>query len=165
MVAGQMRTYRIPTLPVSSFPDLPAAVAGALQMRGCLIPQTYEAHRPENVVHASLEKPGSSDWAMLCLAKGRVSLLVFFASGSPSEPSVLLETAEADRVQVHDSTGELGFAWGIDPASPKRVHDAQAGMEHRPVPPDHDCLADSVIDHRTVYHLYRNGVWGKVDTE
>jgi hypothetical protein len=164
-VDGSRVSYRIRNLPVSSFPELPNPIAEVLTGRGCLIPQTYEAHRPENVIHASLERPGSSDWAVLCLAQGRVSLLVFFASAPPAEPIVLASASKTDRLQPRDSTGELGFNWGIDPATPRRVHEAQAGMEHRPPAPDHDCLADSVLDHKTVYHLYRNGAWVKVDVE
>jgi hypothetical protein len=163
-LGGRAVPYRIRNLPVSSFPELPPGVAGSLTARGCVIPQTYEAKHPENVIHASLERPGSSDWAALCASNGRVSLLVFFAS-APSEPAVLASVAETDRLQTHDPTGELGFNWGIDPASPRRIHDAQAGMAHRPPPPDHDCLADTTLDHQTVYHLYQNGAWGKVEVE
>jgi hypothetical protein len=144
---------------------LPPAVADALNQRGCLIPQSYAAHHPENVVHASLEQPGSTDWAVLCSVQDRISLLIFFASGWPAEPIVLSSATKADRLQPHDLTGELGFNWGIDPASPRRVHEAQAGMAHRPASPDHDALADSTLDRKTVYHLYRNGVWEDVDTE
>jgi hypothetical protein len=28
---------------------------------------------------------------------------------------------------------------------------------------DHDALADSVIDHRTVYHFYKKNVWTLVE--
>jgi len=164
-VDGHESFYRIRNLPVSSFPELPAAVADALVARNCLIPQTYEAKRPENVIHGSLERPGSSDWAALCSAGGEVSLLVFFSSAAASQPMVLVTAPKTERLQAHDLTGELGFNWGIDPAKPERVHDAQAGMAHRPGAPDHDCVADSVIDHKTIYHLYRKGVWEKVDVE
>src|ERR1039458_1460391 len=88
VVEGQSTPYVIRHLPVSSFPQLPNSVAKALAERGCLIPQTYQAHRPENVVQASLEQPGSSDWAVLCSAQGTVSLLVFFGDGS-SQPFTL----------------------------------------------------------------------------
>ena len=162
---GRMVSYRIRNLPVSSFPQLPAPVAAALTERGCVIPQTYEAKRPENVIHGSFEGPGSSDWAALCSVKGQVSLLVFFASGSPSKPGVLATAPAVDRLQAHDSTGELGFNWGIDAAAPRIVHDAQAGMAHRPPPPDHDSVADSTVDHKTVYHLYRNGAWEILSVE
>jgi hypothetical protein len=164
-LGGRAVPYRIRNLPVSSFPELPAAIAEALTARGCVIPQTYEAKHPENVIHGSLERPGSNDWAVLCATTGRVSLLVFLASASPAKPEVLAAAAETDRLQAHDLTGELGFNWGIDPASPRRVHDAQAGMAHRPPAPDHDCIAETTLDRQTIYHLYENGAWKKVDVD
>jgi hypothetical protein len=164
-VGGREVSYRIRHLPVNSFPDLPAGIAAALTARECSIPQTYEAKRPENVVHGSFEKPGSSDWAVLCSARGEVSLLVFFGSAAGGEPVVLAHARETERLQDHDVTGELGFNWGLDTASPKRIHDAQAGMAHRPPAPDHDGLADSVVDRKTVYHFYRDGEWEKVEVE
>src|ERR1700744_205266 len=70
VVDGHARPFLIRHLPVSSFPDFPQAVQDGLTQRGCLIPQTYEAHHPENVVHASFERAGSVDWAVLCSANG-----------------------------------------------------------------------------------------------
>jgi hypothetical protein len=70
-----------------------------------------------------------------------------------------------NHLQAHGANGELGFDWGIDPASPARIHDAQAAMTHRPPAPDHDALADTTLDHGTVYHLYRDGAWGTIPTE
>jgi hypothetical protein len=158
VVAGVATPYLIRHLPVSSFPELPAAIQELLNRRGCLIPQTYEAHRPENVVHASLERAGSSDWAVLCSTDGTVSLLVFFTA-HPEQPMVLASRPETERLQAHDATGILGFAWGIDPASPEQVHVAQAGLEHRPALLDHDALADSLVDRHTVYHFYAKRAW------
>jgi hypothetical protein len=163
IIAGRSVPYLIRHLPVSSFPELPAAVRTELDRRGCLIPQTYEAHRPENVVHASFEKPGSSDWAVLCSAEGSVSLMVFFAS-APETPATVASAPETQRLQVHDLTGVLGFNWGIDPASPEQIREAQAGMVPRPPLLDHDALADTVIEHRTVYHYYAKNAWTTVDT-
>jgi hypothetical protein len=162
VVEGRSVPYLIRHLPVSSFPDLPATVADLLNRRGCLIPQTYEAHGPENVVHASLEQPGSSDWAVLCSAQGAVSLLVFF-SGDPAQPMVLVSAQESERLQSYGSDSVLGFNWGIDPASPQRVHELQTGMKSRPPTLDHDALADSVIDRRTVYRFYSKSAWTFLD--
>jgi hypothetical protein len=165
VLAGQTRPYVIRHLPVSSFPQLPQSVAKALTERGCLIPQTYQAHRPENVVEASLERPGSTDWAVLCSAQGTVSLLVFFGSAAEREsgfvhPQLLGSAVETERLQAHGSVGGvLGFNWGIDPATPERVHDAQAGMDKRPARVDHDALADTLVDRHTVYHFYTHGAW------
>jgi len=161
-VDGHSTPYVIHRLPVDSFPDLPEPVVAVLTKRGCMIPQTYEAHRPENVIHASLERAGSSDWAVLCAAKGTVSLMVFFGS-EPSKPMVLASAPATERMQPYGASGELGFNWGIDPATPEQVHEAQAGLDRRPPPPAHDALADSVIEHRTVYHFYARGAWTLLD--
>jgi len=165
LVDGQSTAYVIRHLPVSSFPQLPQGVAKALTERGCLIPQTYQAHRPENVVEASLERPGSMDWAVLCSARGTVSLLVFFGSAGgdgtrAAQGQVLASAVETERLQAHGAVGaELGFNWGIDPATPEQVHDAQAGMDKRPARVDHDALADTLVDRHTVYHFYAHGAW------
>ena len=164
VVAGRSTPYLIRHLPVSSFPELPAGIQDLLNRRGCLIPQTYEAHHPENVVHASLERAGSSDWAVLCSVQGTVSLLVFFAS-TPEQVLVLASAPETQRLQAHDPTGVLGFNWGIDPASPEQIREAQTGMEHRPPRLDHDALADSVVDRSTVYHFYLRSAWTVLDMQ
>jgi hypothetical protein len=158
LVAGQSTPYLIRHLPVSSYPGLPEELAAQLNRRGCLIPQTYEAHRPENVVHASLERAGSSDWAVLCSERETVSLLVYFSS-APAKLLVLAASPETERLQPHDPSGVLGFNWGIDPASPDQVRQAQSGLEHRPAFLDHDALADSLVDRHTVYHFYLKNAW------
>jgi hypothetical protein len=162
VAAGHSVSYVIHQLPVSSFPALPAEIQSVLNQRSCRIPQTFEAHHPENVVHASLEHSGSSDWAVLCASNGTVSLMVFFAS-APERPMVLATAPETERLQAHDPSGVFGFNWGIDRASPQRVHEAQSGLPHRPPSPDHDALEDSTIDHRAVFHLYAKGKWTLVD--
>ena len=162
MVDGQAVPYLIRHLPVNSFPQLPVSIQEQLRERGCLIPQTYEAYGPENVVHASLVGRGSSDWAVLCSVKGTVSLLVFL-SGSENGPTVLASAPETERLQAHGVSRELGFNWGIDPATPEQVHEAQSGMDSRPPRLDHDALADSVIEHKTVYHYFTRNSWTLVD--
>jgi hypothetical protein len=161
-VGGQPTPYLIRHLPINAFPQLPAAIEDALLRRGCLIPQTYAAHQPENVIHASLERHGSSDWAVLCSVDGKVSLLVFFASGG--EAMVLASAPETDCLQEHGATNVLGFNWGIDPASPETIHEAQFGMNHPPPRLDHDALADSVIERRTIYRVFAKGTWTVIDT-
>jgi hypothetical protein len=155
---GRSAPYLIRRLPVSSFPDLPSKVAERLNQRGCMIPQTYEAHRPENVIRASLQRAGSSDWAVLCAARGRVSLLVFF--GSAPDDAVELATAqETQSLETHDPSGVMGFDWGIDRASPQQVRDAQTAMEHHRPLLDHDALADTILEKSTIYHFYRKNAW------
>ncbi len=137
-------------------------MAGQLTDRGCLIPQTYAARRPENVVHASLQNPGSSDWAVLCSSQGSVSLIVFFGT-TPGAPLTLLSVPETRRLQTHFGTGVLGFNWGIDPATPDAVRQAQIGLHPRPARLDHDALADTAVDKKTIYHFYAKGSWSILD--
>ncbi len=161
-VDGHAMPYVIRHLPVNSFPQLPAAVREELNRRGCLIPQTYEARGPENVVRASLEQKGSADWAVLCSVHGTVSLLVFFADDG--EPVVLASAPETERLQASGGNGSLGFNWAIDAATPQQVRQAQAGMRRRPPLLDHDALADSLVDQKTVYHYYSGKAWVVVET-
>jgi len=161
-IDGRAVPYLIRRLPVDSFPNLPDAIAGVLVQRGCLIPQTYEAHRPENVIHASFERAGSSDWAVLCSEHGSVDLLVFFAR-TPEKPIMVASAPELKRLQRHDLSGVYGFDWGIDAASPERVREAQASMEHHPPLLDHDALAETVLNQKTVYHFYAHNAWTIVD--
>jgi hypothetical protein len=156
-IAGHSTPYLIRHLPVSSFPYLPGTVRNELNRRNCTIPQTYEAHRPENVVNANLEGRGGTDWAVLCAAQGTVSLLVFFDGGS--QPDQLASAPETERLQAHDASGVLGFNWGIDPASPHQVSEAQTGLTPRPPMLDHDALADEIVEHKTIYHFYAKGAW------
>ena len=157
VIGGHATAYLIHQLPPSSFPALPRAVADELNRRGCMIPQTYEAHRPENVIHANFQGLGGDDWAMLCATRGTVSLLVFFDGNV--KPAVLAQVQATERLQAHDATGVLGFNWGIDPASPKQVEEAQHGMYPRPAALDHDALADTIVEHKTVYHFYAKSAW------
>jgi hypothetical protein len=159
---GHSVAYEVRHLPVSSFPNLPLDVAGQLTDRGCLIPQTYEARRPENVVHASLQHTGSSDWAVLCSSQGTVSLMVFFGA-APGQPLTLASAPETQRLQTHFGSGVLGFNWGIDPATPDAIHQAQIGLSPRPARIDHDALADSAVDRKTIYRFYARGSWSILD--
>lgn len=134
-----------------------------LNRRGCLIPQTYEAHQPENVVHGSFERPGSSDWAALCSADGTVSLLVFFSSRPANQPFELASAPETERLQPHPPDTVLGFNWAIGAAGPEDVHEAQAGLDPRPPRINHDALSDSTVDRRTIYHFYAKGAWTLLD--
>lgn len=158
VVNGRATPYLIRHLPVSSFPQLPAAVAGELNRRGCLIPQTYEAHAPENVIEASLERAGSRDWAVLCSTQETVSLLVFFESAGAAA-RVLATAPETERLQPQGAAGRLGFDWGIDRATPEQVREARAAMRNPPPRLEHDALADSLIDEKTVYHYYSANAW------
>ena len=164
VIGGHSTPYLIRHLPPSSFPQLPMVIQDELTDRGCLIPQTYEAHRPENVIHGSFEGPGTSDWAVLCSVHGMVSLLVFFGS-NPEHPYRLASEPETERLQTYDLSQSLGFNWGIDRASPGDVSESQTRIFPPPPPLTHDAIADSVVEHSTIYHYYSHGAWTLVQTQ
>jgi hypothetical protein len=163
VVNGKQTPYLVRHLPASSFPALSAAVAEDLVQRGCLIPQTYEAHGPENVIHGSFSRAGSKEWAVLCSVRGPVSLLVFF-QGAESSPTVLSTVAETARLEWNGASQKMEFDWGIDTATPELVHEAQSGMRRRPAKPDHDAIASSVVNGETVFRFYTGSAWTFVDT-
>jgi hypothetical protein len=153
--------YTIRHLPITSFPDLPGPVADTLTRRGCLIPQSAEAHHPENVIHGSFERPGSSDWAVLCTEKDGVSLLVFYSS-DPAAPVIVQSAPEQSFLRPLPNQKELGFGLAIDTASPARVHEAQLSLTPRPPRPDHDAISESYVDGPTAYRYFSSGVWSKL---
>jgi hypothetical protein len=99
---------------------------------------------------------------VLCSVDGTVSLLVFLggeAANAEARPLVLASAPEKQRLQAYSGSAALGFNWGIDPASPEKIHQAQIGLANRPPRVDHDALADSVIDRATTYHFYARNAW------
>jgi hypothetical protein len=93
--------------------------------------------------------------------------LVFFdgdTGQAEAKPMVLASSQETQRLQAHDPTGVLGFNWGIDPATPQRVHEAQSGLKRRPAQVDHDALADSIIERQTIYRFYARNNWFVLET-
>ena len=111
-VDGRPTPYLIRHLPVSSFPDLPPAIQAQLDHRGCLIPQSYEARQPENVVHASLERRGSSDWAVLCSAQGTSPFSSFSAAAQASLSHSLrrLKPSDSNRTDHPESSASTGLS-------------------------------------------------------
>jgi len=162
-IAGHPNTrYSIRLLPVSSFPQLPLPVTQQLERLGCMIPQTYEARAPENVISGSFEKKGSSDWAALCSVKGHTSprgafrsttLYVFFQSDY-THPIAL--RSQPDTLWLGKEWGaDYGSAWGIAayPARLMRPRDQY----------DHDGIEDAFVEQSRVVHYFRDGHWTKME--
>lgn len=158
--ANGVRPYRIRLLPPTSFPDLPPAVASQLSARRCLIPQTFEARLPENVIHGSFAKKGSSDWGVLCSVHGETSLLVFF-EGNPAQPYLVVTMKSAERLASETPAQPLGSAWGISTVSPgsdgKLPDIDQRGTF------DHDGLKDEFVGQSATVRYFRDGKWQAFD--
>lgn len=146
--------YQIRLLPISSFPQLPPEVAMQLGRMGCMIPQTYEAREPENVIHGSFEKRGSSDWAVLCSVDHVSTLYVFFQSAL-SQPIALRHQPNSEWLGVEWSL-DYGSAWGIARRAPRMMPYADKA--------DHDGIEDAFVEQSSTVHYFQNGHWTTIDS-
>jgi hypothetical protein len=145
--------YQIRLLPVTSFPQLPPEVALQLDRMGCMIPQTYEAREPENVIHGSFEKKGSSDWAALCSVDHVTTLYVFFQSDL-ANPIPLRHQPDSQWLGVEWSL-DYGSAWGIARRPPRLMRPADNA--------NHDGIEDAFIEQSSTVHYFQNGQWTTID--
>lgn len=156
---GATLEWRIRLLPLASFPDLPSPVAAQLARRRCMIPQTFEAQKPENVVHGAFLEAGSSDWAVLCSASGETTLYVFL-SGTLDAPIALRTQSDTAWLGAEPGSSLYGSAWGIavrsaaDLYNSRQIHDAV-----RAIPFDHDGIEDSHLELSATVHYYHAGQW------
>jgi hypothetical protein len=159
--SGQIRipgapaeNYRIRLLPIESFPALPPAIAAWLRHRGCMIPQSFEAQQPENVIRGSFRAPASDDWAALCSVGGNTTLYVFLA-GRPPIPL----RSQPDTLWLGHEPGSsvYGSAWGI---STTTADDLRASPQIHPAfPIDHDAIEDADLERSLTLRYLQAGAW------
>lgn len=152
---GTRINYKIRLLPLASFPGIPDTIRTELETRHCMVPQTYEARQPENVVHGAFEKKGTSDWAVLCSVNGASSLLVFFANRSQT-PFTLDTGKNSQWIAVRPSGQVRGFAWGVDALGPAEISQQ---VHADPDAFDHDGVGDAFIERESTIRYYSNGAW------
>jgi hypothetical protein len=151
---GRQQSYRIRLLPVSSFPQIPDQVASELERMHCMIPQSFEARQPENVIEGAFRAPGSRDWAALCSVDGTTTLYVFFA-GHYDRPESLRSQADTLWLGAEPGSALYGSAWGI---AARRPADLRALRSlHGNVEFDHDGIEDAHLEHSVTVHYWQAG--------
>lgn len=153
---GDILAYRIRLLPVSSFPDLPAPIAAQLRSRRCMIPQTFEAQAPENVIQGAFRAKGSSDWAVLCSAAGTTTLYVFFA-GQFDAPVALRSQPDTAWLGADPGNSTFGSAWGIAARSAANLRASR--QLHGAADFDHDGIEDARLEHAPTVRYFQDGHW------
>ncbi|HEX3470195.1 MAG TPA: hypothetical protein VHT28_03335 [Silvibacterium sp.] len=153
LLEGKEVTYHIRLLPLASFPGLPAAIAAQLNEKKCLVPQTFEARTPENVIHGALERKGSDDWAVLCSVNGATTLYVFFQSQFTT-PIALRRQRDTEWLGS-EVLGAYGSAWGISLRLPSQISSSRSGT----LGLDHDGIEDAYIEKSSATHYFQNGSW------
>lgn len=153
---GHRQTYKIRLLPVSAFPDLPAEIVSQLDHLGCMIPQTFEAQQPENVIEGAFRARSSRDWAALCSIQGRTTLYVFFA-GHYDSPEALRSQADTLWLGAEPGSNVYGSAWGI---AVRNDVDLRASREwHGAASFDHDGIEDARLDRSATVRYWQSGKW------
>jgi hypothetical protein len=153
---GEVISYRIRLLPVASFPDLPSAVAAQLRSRRCMIPQTFEAQAPENVIHGAFRSTSSSDWAVLCSVEGSTTLYVFFA-GQVDAPLALRSQPDTAWLGAEPGSSIFGSAWGI---ALRTAANLRASRQlHGAAIFDHDGIEDAHLDRSATVRFFEDGRW------
>jgi hypothetical protein len=155
--SGAEVVYRIRLLPLASFPTLPRAVAAQLDQRKCMVPQTYEARAPENVVHGALERKGSDDWAVLCSVGGNTILYVFFQS-QYAAPMALRHQRNTEWLGS-EVVGAYGSAWGISLRHPSQLPVGKSSAFADRSSLDHDGIEDAFVEKSSTTHYFQNGTW------
>jgi hypothetical protein len=155
--SGAEVVYRIRLLPLASFPSLPPAVVAQLDQRKCMVPQTYEARAPENVIRGALERRGSDDWAVLCSVNGATTLYVFFQS-QLTDPIALRHQRDTEWLGS-EVLGAYGSAWGISLSLPSRIRAATRAASNSGLVVDHDGIEDAFIEKSATTHYFQDGVW------
>lgn len=153
---GNLIRYRIRLLPLASFPDLPPQVIAQMSQRRCMIPQTYEAQQPENVIDGDFRAPGSHDWAALCSAAGVTTLYVFF-QGQYESPIKLRTQSDIAWLGAEPGSSVYSSAWGIALRSAAELRSSP--QFHSIVDPNHDAIEDARLEHFTALHYYQQGKW------
>lgn len=156
---GTTVSYRIRLLPLSSFPALPDGVVTQLAHRGCMIPQTFEAKQPENVIQGAFHAPDATDWAVLCSVRGSTTLYVFLA-GQFDQPMAL--RSQPDTAWLGADPGEtvLGSAWGIATRTAQELR-SEAAFRNLPSV-DHDGIDDARLERSLTIHYFQDGKWVEV---
>jgi len=153
---GDTLSYRIRLLPLASFPDLPPPVAAQLARLGCMIPQTFEAHEPENVIHGAFRAAGSDDWAALCSSAGTTTLYVFFSSQDDA-PIALRSQPDTAWLGAEPGSSVFGSAWGISVTPAAELRDTP--QLHGPAVFDHDAIADARLERSLTLRYHQDGRW------
>ena len=150
------QSFAFRMLPPATFTELPAPILRDLEKRRCMIPQSYEAKSPENVIHGAFLQQGSNDWAVLC-SQNETSTLLVYGNGAASKPAELAAQVDSDTADPYDETSLLGYARGIDPASPNKIDELLANKPYGPF--DHEGIRDAHIEKSSVIHYFKGGTW------
>lgn len=128
--------------------ELPSAVRGDLENRGCRIPRFTRWDGPHNAIQGQFMKAGQQDWAVLCATADKTVILLYPAGTAESVQPLRGEDAEPHRF-IHAVTAFV--------LSKRALRDQQG---EQPVQEfDHDAIEDGPIGKPGKVVYFRAGEW------
>jgi hypothetical protein len=146
-------------LPPTRFSQLPKKIVKYLQLRGCLIPQSFFTTEPHNVIRGEFAAVGQADWAVLCSRSRKSSILIFWR-GSSKKVSAIANTPDSHFLQTVTGDGKIGFSRLIDPVGKDYIerHYREYGGR-KPPRLTHQGINDAIIEKASVVHYFHRGRW------
>ncbi|MCH7501625.1 MAG: hypothetical protein IH886_16770 [Nitrospinae bacterium] len=163
---------QIVRLSPSAFPELPKPMLKDLNQRGCSIPQPVITgttlppdYETSNVISGEFQKPGQTDWAVLCSVEGRSTILVFW-NGSVTNVEQLggfspdkrwLQGMGTDRKTLKPL---VEYSRGISSVGESFILDAFEGYGGPEPPPiDHEGIDDAFLGKASQVRYWYKGEW------
>jgi hypothetical protein len=163
---------QIVRLSPSAFPELPKPIQKDLSKRGCLIPQPVitgstlpQDYEGSNVTSGEFQKPGQTDWAVLCSINGASTILVFW-NGSVNNFEQLggflpderrLQGMGTDRKTLKPL---IEYSRGISSVGESFILDAFEGFGGPEPPPiDHEGIDDAFLGKASHVIYWYKGEW------
>lgn len=150
VAAARARTL----LPPNAFSILPAPIAGELERRRCVIPQSYPDSTPHNVIRGRFMSAVRTDVAVLCATDGTTMILVF--PGEKAD-SVVELAGKPGEVPV-DSTSFSGRAIAVVDSQYIRVRYERYGGPRPPLI-EHEAINDIVVGKASVVWYWNGRRW------
>ncbi len=129
-------------LPLSAFPQLPAAVRGVLAVRGCSVPQPRSTGAPVSVISGDFYGNGAVGWAVLC-SDGTSTALLVFRNGNDSNPEALA-VSEDRQWTWFDTADRPYYAHQIDVSSRATMEERAQRYGIEPARYNHGGIEDEI---------------------
>ena len=143
-------------LPVTRFPQLPAAFAQELASRDCLVPQGYYRQTPHNVIRGSFGARGQDDWAALC-SRGDESVILVHWGGHAQCPRELRPARDMGYLLMFDSV-HVEYIRVITTTDHHGVLDERDQIV-KAAPLEHDGIAEVIAETSSQIWFCRAGTW------
>jgi hypothetical protein len=143
----------------SVFHQLPRRVTQKLLALGCTVPQASELSTRHNVIKGNFERPGQTDWAVLC-SRLRISSILIFWGGSAKSISQIAKAPDEAFLQTIDANEKIGFSRRIMRANKDYILEHYRNY-HGPKPPPihHQGIDDAFLEKASTIHYYFRGRW------